>query len=101
MPSGGEVNCTVAARDVYTRMRLALDTRGLRRIDLLYESPSASYRIVDVPFEAGEVVFVQPATYLRTLPSERKTVRLVAVEDGSERVLGVYTLNHTAFKSEQ
>jgi hypothetical protein len=95
---GGEVHCTVDARDVYTRLRLGLDTGGLRRVDLLYESPSVNYRIEDLPFHEGEVVFVQAAEYIRTLPTERKTVRLVAVEDGNDRELAVYTLNHTAFK---
>ena len=96
---GGQVACSVGAPDLYTRMRLALDTAGVRRIDLLYESPSAAYRVADVPFDAasGEVVFAQPGDYLRTLPTERKTVRLVSVEDGADRLLGEYVLNHTAY----
>jgi hypothetical protein len=104
MGSGGQVACTVDAKDIYTAMHLSLDVdaRDLDRIDLLYESPSASYRIGDVPIDraAGEVVFVQPAEYLRTLPSERKTVRLVSVKAAGERVVAEYTLNHTAFRPE-
>lgn len=96
---GGQVACTVDAEDVYTAVHLALDTHGLRQIDLVYESPSAGFRIADVPFDpAGdEVVFVQPGEYLRTLSTERKTLRLVAVEDTGDRVLGEYVLNHAAF----
>jgi hypothetical protein len=97
---GGQVHCTVDAGDVYTAMHLALDTRGLRRIDLLYGAASGGYRIDDVPFDpdGGEVVFVQPAEYLRTLPTERKTIRLIAVDDAGERVVGEYVLNHTAYR---
>ena len=99
--AGGEVACTVDAQDVYTAVHLGgVDTRGVKRIDWLYDSPSAHYRVEDLPFQPGdrELVFVQPATYLRTLPSERKTIRLVAVDDAGERVLCEYTLNHTAFR---
>ncbi len=97
--AGAQVACTVDARDVYTAVHLAVDTTGVRRIDILYESPTARYRLEDVPFEPDdrELVFVQPADYLRTLPTERKSIRLVAVDDAGERLLGEYTLNHTAF----
>ena len=96
---GGQVSCTVGAQDVYTAMHLALDTHGVERLDLVYESPSASYRVEDLPFDpaGGELVFVQPAEYLRTLSTERKTLRLVAVDDEGERVVGEYVLNHTAY----
>ena len=98
---GGAVACTVDGRDVYTAVRLrGLDTRNVTRIDWLYESPSARHRVEDVPFRPGddEVVFVQPATFLRTLPSERKTIRLFAVDDAGEREMATYTLNHTAYR---
>jgi hypothetical protein len=102
MAPGGEVSCTVDARDVYTAVRLRLDTRGLERVDLLYEAPSARYRIEDVPFDAaaGEIVFVQPGEYLRTLATERKVLRLIAVVGDEERVMGEYVLKHTAFRAE-
>jgi hypothetical protein len=99
--AGAEVACTVDARDVYTAIHLGgVDTRDVKRIDWLYDSPSSSYRVEDIPFQPGdrEIVFVQPATYVRTLPSERKTIRLVAVDDTGDRLLGEYTLNHTAFR---
>ncbi len=99
--AGGQVACTVDAKDVYTAVHLGgVDTRGVKRIDWLYESPSAQYRVEDIPFQPGdrEIVFVQPATYLRTLATERKTIRLVAMDDAGERVLCEYTLNHTAFR---
>ena len=96
---GGEVACTVDAEDVYTATHLALDTRGLGRVDLLFDSTSGSYRVADVPFDAerGEVVYALPGSYLRTLPTGRKTLRLVAVEEEGDRVLGEYVLDHTAF----
>jgi hypothetical protein len=98
MGPGGEVSCTVDARDIYTCMCLKLDARALRRIDLIYEAPSARYRVEDLPFGPDEVVFVQPATYIRTLPTERKTIRLMAVDDEGERAVATYVLNHTAFR---
>jgi hypothetical protein len=99
MAAGGQVACTVGAEDIYTAVYLALDTRGLGRVDIFYDAPSSKYRIADVPFDpaSGEIVFVQPAEYLRTLPTERKTLRVLAVEDGEERLLAEYVLNHTAY----
>ncbi len=96
---GGSVACTVDASDIYSAMHLEVDTRGPRRLDLLYEAVSGGYRLEDVPFErdSGEVVFVQPAEYLRTLPTESKRIRVIAVDDAGERVLGEYTLHHTAY----
>jgi hypothetical protein len=98
---GGEVACTVDATDIYSALRLSLDTSDeVGRVDLVYESPSGNYRVDDVPVDraAGEVVFVQPAEYLRTLPSGRRRIRLVAVGTEGERILGEYVLLHTAFR---
>ena len=97
--AGGQVACTVNARDTYTAVTLAMDPRGARRIDLLHDSPSASHRIEDVPFDASGIAFAQPAEYLRTLPTERKTIRLVAVDGAEERLLGEYVLNHTGYSA--
>jgi hypothetical protein len=97
MPAGGQIACAVDARDIYSAIHLTLDTRGARRVDLLYDSPIAGYRIEDVPFDAGGVTFVQPGDYLRTLPTQRSTIRLVAVEDAGERPLGEFVLNHTGY----
>jgi hypothetical protein len=99
MPPGGQVFCTVDASDIYTAMHLGLDTRGVRRLDLVYEAASGGWRIEDFPFDPAEpeIVFALPGSYLRTLPSERKTIKAVAVDQGSERVIAEYVLNHTAF----
>jgi hypothetical protein len=98
---GGQVACTVDAGDVYSAMYLAADTSGARRVDWIYHSPTAGYRVEDVPFHAGGVTFVMPAAYLRTLPTQRKTIRLVAVDDTGERLLGEYVLDHTAYSPER
>jgi hypothetical protein len=101
MGPGGEVACTVDAKDIYTALHLSLDTRGeVGRVDMVYESPTGKYRVDDVPVDrdAGEVVFVQPAEYIRTLPSERKTILLIGVGSDGERILGEYVLDHTAFR---
>jgi hypothetical protein len=95
---GGAVACTVAAEDVYVALELSVDTADVDRIDFVYESPIARFRMEDVPFdrEGGVVTVAQTAEYLRTLASGSGTVRLVAVDSRGERALGEYVLNHTA-----
>jgi hypothetical protein len=95
---GGAVACTVAAEDVYVALYLSVDTTDVDRIDFVYESPIARFRMDDVPFdrEGGMVTVAQTAEYLRTLPTGSGTVRLVAVDSRGERALGEYVLNHTA-----
>jgi hypothetical protein len=98
--AGGQVACTVDDRDLYSAMRLSADTRGERRVDVVFLSPERDIRYEDVPFEPDGVVFVHPAHYLRTIPSGRKMLRLVAVDDQGDRVLAEYVLNHTAPSSD-
>jgi hypothetical protein len=99
---GGSVACTVGGRDIYSAMYLEVDLHGVRRLDLLYDAPSLTFRLQDLPFdpERGELTFVRAAEELRLLPTERKTIRLVSVEDGGDRLLGEYVLNHTAYRPE-
>jgi len=96
--SGGEVACTVGARDVYTLVGLGFDAEGVRRIDLSLGSPDGSC-IRDVPFdpERKEVVYLQPAEFIRTLPSRRKTFRLFAVDGDESALIGEYVFDHTAY----
>jgi hypothetical protein len=52
----------------------------------------------DVPFDArsGEVVGAPNLAHLRAIPSHWRRFRLLAIDDGGERVIGDYTSNHTA-----
>jgi hypothetical protein len=97
--SGGEVACTVGARDVYTLVRLGFDAEGVQRIDLSLDAPDGS-RIKDVPFdpERREIVYLQPAEFLRTLPSSRRTFRVFAVDGDESTLIGEYVFDHTAYE---
>jgi hypothetical protein len=55
-------------------------------------------RLLDVPFDpdAGRVYMVTRADFLRTLPTMKVELRLIAVDDGNERTLGEFVLDHTA-----
>ena len=72
---------------------------GVSRMDVTInnaEMPPVVMR--NIPFDAasGEVVFAPKMALLRSMPSHRDRIELVAVDDGGERVIGNYTLNHTA-----
>ena len=99
IPAGGSVACTVDAHDIYSSLRLHLDARGVRRLDMFHDSPKGRERYVDLPFDpaSGDFVFVQPGDYLRTLPTGRATLRLVSVEETGDRLLAEYVLNHTGY----
>lgn len=66
---------------------------GVRR-SAAYEG---EHRMEDVPFDAtsGEVVYVPPIAFVRTLPAHSFVVRALAVGADGERVLGEYTFNHS------
>ena len=44
---------------------------------------------------AGEILVLPPATALRKLPAHTQRMRLVAMEEAGERVIGEYTFVHT------
>ncbi len=92
---GTSVPCTVGATDLYSLVRLAADFTGVARVDLV----RFGQRTIDVPFDAatGTVYLVATGTYLRTLPTMKYPLQLIAVDDRGERVLGDYLLEHTAY----
>lgn len=94
----GSVNCSVGPEVQVLLSRLQVPLEGVERIDVVATSLGAEQRLEDVPFDAasGEVVVVPSLAYVRTLPSHRQTMRLVAVGADGERVLGDYTFNHSA-----
>jgi len=101
VPAGGRADCTLLAGEhaVVGRMQAALG--GVKRIDVLKRLEVAGKvtetRAEDVPFDpaAGEVLFLPSAVWLRKTPANTARVRLVAVEEESERVIGEYTFAHT------
>lgn len=92
---GDTVACTVDATDVYSLATYHADVTGVTRVDVFY----ADRRLEDVPFGPdGTVRMLAPGGALRKLPTSTLPVRLVAVaDDGSERTLGAYALDHTAY----
>ncbi len=98
VPCNGSVHCTVAPDDDVLISRLAAPLAGVVRLDLIAadEGAAAATRLTDIPFraDAGEVVLVPPIERIRALPPSTSRMRLVAVDDGRERVLGEYAFIH-------
>jgi len=96
----GHVNCTVTAEDDLLVARLSADLAGAKRIDLVQYDASGREmnRLEDVPFNEGrgEIILSERVGYVRTLPSHVMKMKMIAVEDGAERLLANYTFNHTA-----
>jgi anti-sigma factor RsiW len=93
MAPGASVNCTIAAADDFVVSRLAAPLSGARRVDVV----TSSGRFEDVPFDAaaGEVLVIPAPAALKRRGAFTYHMRLVAVADAGERVLGEYTFLHT------
>ena len=90
---GGSVNCTIAAADDFVVSRLSAPLAGVRRVDLVVFGA----RFEDVPFDAaaGEVLVCPAPAPLKRTGAFNGQMRLLAVEEAGERVLGEYTFLHT------
>jgi hypothetical protein len=99
VPLNGSVNCTVAPEDDFVVSRLEAPLAGVTRLDLVYVYPEGAgeMRYEDIPFAAasGGVVVSTPIDTVLALPTITLQMRLLAVDNGSERVIGEYTFNHT------
>jgi hypothetical protein len=95
----GSVNCTVAPDDDVVVTRLAAPLAGVGRLDLVVLAADGGdgTRLENVPFDvpAEEVVFTPDIARLRALPATTQRMRLVAVGQGAERVVGEYTFHHS------
>jgi hypothetical protein len=99
-PAGGSVQCTVTAEDDILIGRLALDLKGLRRVDLSIcdERGAEQLRLRDIPVNpsAGSVIVQESITFAKSAPTSTMIMRLLNVDDGGgEQLLGEYTFNHT------
>jgi hypothetical protein len=78
---------------------LAADLSGVGRVDLSRCSAEGQEegRLADIPVNPakGEVIFIEPSDYLRSLGESVLRIRLLAVGDAGERLLGEYTFNHS------
>jgi len=94
---GERVACTVTPEDIYSLTRFEADLTSVSRLDM--RGPFRN--IVDVPFDrdAGCIYTLTSATVLLPLPTADIPFTLHAIEpDGSERLLGRYTMGHTAYQ---
>ena len=99
VPHNGSVNCSIAPDDELLVAHLEAPLADVTRIDALSyvdDAPAQVFR--DIPFDAasGEIVLAPKLAEVRTMPSHRQRVRLMAVDASGERVIGDYTFNHTA-----
>lgn len=102
VPRNGSVNCSAAPEDEMLVSRLEAPLAGVHRIDAIsYRDDGAAEVFRDVPFDAasGEVVVAPKLAAIRAMPSHRQRVRLVAVDEAGERVIGDYTFNHAGHEA--
>jgi hypothetical protein len=97
-PAGGRVQCTVTAEDDLLIGRLAADLSAAKRVDLSFcdENHNEQLRLRDIPVHAaaGSVAFQHPIAYAKASPSGTLIVRLLAIEQSNERLVGEYTFDH-------
>ena len=95
--SGGSVNCTVTREDDMLVARLAAEVASARRVDIYFYGEQGTVRLQNIPINPGshEVLFNVAIEEIRAAGPHVARLQLVAVEQGSERVLGEYTFNHT------
>ena len=96
---GGSVQCTIAPDDDVVIAHLDAPLTAIRQLDVLVLHPDgrAQERFEHVPFDpcANEVVVVPGSDELRALPQATMRMQLIAVERGSDRLVGEYTFHHT------
>ena len=94
---GGSVHCTVAPEDEVLISRLEAPLRGVRRLDLVAETPEGiTERFADVPFDAasGELLLASRVARVRPLPAHDFRLRLLAVADVGSREIAEYHFHH-------
>jgi len=104
VPLNGSVNCTVAAEDDFVVGRLEVPLAGVQRVDLLTLDGDGDIALCqeDIPFvaESDNVVFIPGIDVIRAMPKSTLHVRLLAVDDMGEHILGDYKFNHTPDRSQ-
>ena len=80
-------------------MRLRAPLSGVERVDVVRtrDEGATEERVADVPFDpdAGEVLVIPSASWLRTMPAFTMRMRLVAVGKAGESEIGEYTFLHS------
>jgi hypothetical protein len=95
---GGSVYCTIRAEDDAVVSRLRAPLAGVKRLDVVrLRDEHPEERLADVPFdaEAGEVLVIPSAAWLKTMPAFTMRMRLIDASGQGEAPLGEYTFNHS------
>jgi hypothetical protein len=96
---GGSVNCTIATDDDAVISRLQAPLAGVERVDLVRvrSGIESELRVADVPFnaDAGEVLVIPSAAWLKAMPAFTMQMRLIAVGKAGEEQIGEYTFHHS------
>jgi hypothetical protein len=99
MQPGGSVLCTVTPEDDLVVAHLHATLQDVQQLDVLFHDVATGthQRMKDVAFDpaSDEVVLVPNVGLLRQLGTATMRAELLAIENTSERVIGVYTFNHT------
>lgn len=98
VPPGGHVDCTVTASDDLLVGHLLGDFTGVSRLDIVAQlDDEPEQRIPDVPVSAaaGELIVAQAMPAMRSLGRAHLRLRLLAQEDGAERLIGEYNFHHS------
>ena len=99
--TGGHIHCTAGADDDLVVLELEADLADVERVDLLHLAADGTLigRVRQLPVIGGrEVAWASPGDVIRSLPTSIMFVRLMAVEPEGERLVGEYTLHHTAYR---
>jgi hypothetical protein len=93
---GGSTYCTMGPQDDFVISRLQAPLEGVGQVDMVFDDGDTQHRAVRVPFtaESNEVTVIPPVAILRNLKFATQRMRLYAVTQSSERLLGEYTFNH-------
>src|SRR5262249_34034419 len=98
MQPGGSVLCTITPEDDLVVAHLHASLEDVRQLDVLFHDVATGthQRMKDVAFDpaSDEVVLVPSVALLRKLGTATMRAELLAIENTTERVIGVYTFNH-------
>jgi hypothetical protein len=95
--AGDSVACTVSPDDDLVVSYLQAPLEGVRQLDAVFDDHTGTHRATHIPFNAvsNEVAFIAPTALLKTWGVAQQRVRLLAVAQGGERVVGEYTFKHS------
>ncbi|MDB4995132.1 MAG: hypothetical protein JWM74_2564 [Myxococcaceae bacterium] len=98
---GERIPCMVMAEDDLVVTWLTADLAGVETVALTIcdDAGTVIRRLDDAPIDhaSKQIIFAIAGDTVRTLPSMLLHLQLVARDGAGDRVLGDYTLSHTAF----